>query len=153
MAAPTNAAKREKSSCQHGAVHTWHKAANRDVRDPVATGGNPDMAPTNLVEIDPERTSDPRTQLPSGRLPAPTCKWDLALGGWRSHGRHRHQRRWSHHARDRRPDRSVSRSELSSRCSGVFQRSVVMSIPPQNASVSSTTTILSAQAQQRKLTR
>src|ERR1700688_3844534 len=26
MAAPTNAAKREKSSCQHGAVHTWHKA-------------------------------------------------------------------------------------------------------------------------------
>src|SRR5471030_1063941 len=24
MAAPTNAAKREKSSCQHGAVHTWH---------------------------------------------------------------------------------------------------------------------------------
>jgi hypothetical protein len=25
MAAPTNAAKREESSCQHGAVHTWHK--------------------------------------------------------------------------------------------------------------------------------
>jgi len=24
MAAPTNAAKREKSSCQLGAVHTWH---------------------------------------------------------------------------------------------------------------------------------
>jgi hypothetical protein len=24
MAAPTNAVKREKSSCQHGAVHTWH---------------------------------------------------------------------------------------------------------------------------------
>ena len=24
MAAPTNAAKRKKSSCQHGAVHTWH---------------------------------------------------------------------------------------------------------------------------------
>jgi hypothetical protein len=23
MAAPTNAVKREKSSCQHGAVHTW----------------------------------------------------------------------------------------------------------------------------------
>ena len=23
MAAPTNAAKREESSCQHGAVHTW----------------------------------------------------------------------------------------------------------------------------------
>jgi hypothetical protein len=26
MAAPTNAAKREKSSCQLGAVHTWHEA-------------------------------------------------------------------------------------------------------------------------------
>ena len=25
MAAPTNAAKREKSSCQVGAVHTWHE--------------------------------------------------------------------------------------------------------------------------------
>ena len=24
IAAPTNAAKREDSSCQHGAVHTWH---------------------------------------------------------------------------------------------------------------------------------
>src|ERR1700675_4145699 len=27
MAAPTNAAKREKRSCQPGAVHTWHKPA------------------------------------------------------------------------------------------------------------------------------
>jgi hypothetical protein len=27
MAAPTNAAKREESSCQLGAVHTWHKAS------------------------------------------------------------------------------------------------------------------------------
>src|SRR5450432_896210 len=26
MAAPTNAAKREKSSCQSGAVHTWHNS-------------------------------------------------------------------------------------------------------------------------------
>src|SRR5476649_104286 len=25
MAAPTNAAKREESSCQSGAVHTWHR--------------------------------------------------------------------------------------------------------------------------------
>jgi hypothetical protein len=25
MAAPTNAAKREESSCQLGAVHTWHE--------------------------------------------------------------------------------------------------------------------------------
>jgi hypothetical protein len=29
MAAPTNAAKREKSSCQLGAVHTWHIASFR----------------------------------------------------------------------------------------------------------------------------
>jgi hypothetical protein len=26
MAAPTNAANREESSCQTGAVHTWHEA-------------------------------------------------------------------------------------------------------------------------------
>jgi hypothetical protein len=36
MAAPTNAAKREKSSCQLGAVHTWHQTdmptVFRDVR-------------------------------------------------------------------------------------------------------------------------
>src|SRR6267154_6284694 len=29
MAAPTNAAKREESSCQLGAVHTWHIASFR----------------------------------------------------------------------------------------------------------------------------
>jgi hypothetical protein len=29
MAAPTNAAKCEKSSCQPGAVHTWHIASFR----------------------------------------------------------------------------------------------------------------------------
>jgi hypothetical protein len=36
MAAPTNAAKRKKSPCQPGAVHTWHKTdvptALRNVR-------------------------------------------------------------------------------------------------------------------------
>src|SRR5665811_1954794 len=30
MAAPTNAAKREESSCQLGAVHTWRKAVLRN---------------------------------------------------------------------------------------------------------------------------
>ena len=34
MAAPTKTAKREESSCQLGAVHTWHKADN-----PTATIG------------------------------------------------------------------------------------------------------------------
>ena len=32
MAAPTKAAKREESSCQLGAVHTWHKG---DIREPT----------------------------------------------------------------------------------------------------------------------
>ena len=32
MAAPTNAVKREESSCQLGAVHTWHEA---DIADRV----------------------------------------------------------------------------------------------------------------------
>jgi hypothetical protein len=30
MAAPTNPAKREKSSCQSGAVHTWHNSDEVD---------------------------------------------------------------------------------------------------------------------------
>jgi hypothetical protein len=42
MAAPTNAAKREKSSCQLGAVHTWHIAsviaARRHIWSWVQTG-------------------------------------------------------------------------------------------------------------------
>jgi len=29
MAAPTNAAKREESTCQLGAVHTWHQTDQR----------------------------------------------------------------------------------------------------------------------------
>jgi len=31
MAAPTKAAKREKSSCQHGAVHTWQILLQKSV--------------------------------------------------------------------------------------------------------------------------
>ena len=40
MAAPTKAAKCEESSCQLGAVHTWHKA---DMDKCTANGGKADM--------------------------------------------------------------------------------------------------------------
>jgi hypothetical protein len=45
MAAPTNAVKREKSSCQHGAVHTWHIASFRcdAMRNLVAIRGIADI--------------------------------------------------------------------------------------------------------------
>src|ERR1035437_5425858 len=39
MAAPTNAAKREESSCQLGAVHTWHKADLSSLADDVRSQG------------------------------------------------------------------------------------------------------------------
>src|SRR5450631_3616347 len=39
MAAPTNAAKREESSCQPGAVHTWHKTDMRRRPDDVRSWG------------------------------------------------------------------------------------------------------------------
>jgi hypothetical protein len=48
MAAPTNAAKREKSSCQLGAVHTWHLA---DLGVPAYVRFAPDALPT---ETSPE---------------------------------------------------------------------------------------------------
>jgi hypothetical protein len=35
MAAPTNAAKREKSSCQLGAIHTWHFSDMAGLADDV----------------------------------------------------------------------------------------------------------------------
>ena len=44
MAAPTNAVKREESSCQLGAVHTWHKADIPAIHRMSAIGGNPDIA-------------------------------------------------------------------------------------------------------------
>src|SRR6478672_1782969 len=57
MAAPTNAAKREKSSCQLGAVHTWHNAKCRDV---AAFGAKAEVRQTSV-----ERTPhEPR--LPAG---------------------------------------------------------------------------------------
>src|SRR5450759_5598028 len=39
MAAPTNAAKREESSCQLGAVHTWHKTDMATMADDVRCRG------------------------------------------------------------------------------------------------------------------
>src|SRR5580698_2701735 len=44
MAAPTNAAKREKSSCQPGAVHTWHIASVRQRSDLSRVGYRPEVA-------------------------------------------------------------------------------------------------------------
>jgi hypothetical protein len=40
MAAPTNAAKREESSCQLGAVHTWHSGSARALVVLVAAFGS-----------------------------------------------------------------------------------------------------------------
>jgi hypothetical protein len=39
MAAPTNAAKREESSCQYGAVHTWHFSDMSGWPDEVCSWG------------------------------------------------------------------------------------------------------------------
>src|SRR6266436_4231053 len=39
MAAPTNAAKREESSCQLGAVHTWHETDVTARADDVSSSG------------------------------------------------------------------------------------------------------------------
>ena len=41
MAAPTNAAKREESPCQLGAVHTWHLAGMLGLADDVFCGWPP----------------------------------------------------------------------------------------------------------------
>jgi hypothetical protein len=62
MAAPINAAKREESSCQLGAVHTWQKAAPSDVRSHVGncegfrmTAARDDSAGTEAVVRKPPR--------------------------------------------------------------------------------------------------
>jgi hypothetical protein len=44
MAAPTNAAKREKSSCQPGAVHTWHMASFHRSSGMSGVGGRLEIA-------------------------------------------------------------------------------------------------------------
>jgi hypothetical protein len=55
MAAPTNAAKREKSSCQPGAVHTWHETdmpmAWRNVRYRARSGKH--LLATSISGFDP----------------------------------------------------------------------------------------------------
>src|ERR1700681_1425757 len=43
MAAPTNAAKHEKSSCQPGAVHTWHVSDMSGQRGMSAYGDQADL--------------------------------------------------------------------------------------------------------------
>src|SRR5664279_249435 len=59
MAAPTNAAKREESSCQPGAVHTWHKSEvspwSLHVRCWVNTGRH--LLAARISGFDPTRTS------------------------------------------------------------------------------------------------
>src|ERR1700685_4323435 len=61
MAAPTNAAKREKSSCQPGAVHTWHiasfSAVQRYVRSWGKTGsGWQRLEPSLLTQVGHRRS-------------------------------------------------------------------------------------------------
>jgi hypothetical protein len=59
MAAPTNAAKREKSSCQHGAVHTWHEAEMPkylgEVRYWMNSGKH--LLASSFSDFDPQRTT------------------------------------------------------------------------------------------------
>jgi len=59
MAAPTNAAKREESPCQPGAVHTWHETDMPkylgDVRCWVNSGKH--LLALSFSGLDPERTS------------------------------------------------------------------------------------------------
>jgi len=58
MAAPTNAAKREESPCQPGAVHTWHETdmptALRDVRSQGQSGKH--ILALSFSGFDPEET-------------------------------------------------------------------------------------------------
>ena len=71
MAAPTNAAKREKSSCQHGAVHTWHLASviavQRHVRIWVNTGS--DRHPAKVSQLT--------------RMYGPAVRFKWILPSWR----------------------------------------------------------------------
>src|SRR5260221_3807249 len=60
MAAPTNAAKREESPCQPGAVHTWHETDMPkylgDVRCWVNSGNH--MLSLSFSGFDPSETSN-----------------------------------------------------------------------------------------------
>jgi len=58
MAAPTNAAKREESPCQPGAVHTWHETdmptVFRDVRFQEQSGKH--LLALSFSGFDPNQT-------------------------------------------------------------------------------------------------
>jgi hypothetical protein len=60
MAAPTKTAKREESSCQLGAVHTWHIASFRGTQHFGSFWGEADInrqtKPAGSVENDPYAT-------------------------------------------------------------------------------------------------
>src|SRR5258707_13290726 len=74
MAAPTNAAKREESPCQPGAVHTWHETYMPkylgDVRCWVNSGNH--MLSLSFSALDPERTSSFYQSHQVGCRPEPT---------------------------------------------------------------------------------
>ena len=64
MAAPTDAAKREESSCQLGAVHTWRKAVSRKFTDwsvkkdaprPAVSYDDPAESTKGLVRFEVQR--------------------------------------------------------------------------------------------------
>ena len=84
MAAPTNAAKREESSCQHGAVHTWHETdvagPAHDVRSWRHSGPH-GYAPA--VRVDPERTLNTSFAAPVlfCERPITTCAPELLSTG------------------------------------------------------------------------
>jgi len=54
MAAPTNPAKREESSCQLGAVHTWHEAAAMSAVRSLSGAKRTWCEKLISVEIDPK---------------------------------------------------------------------------------------------------
>src|ERR1019366_8189659 len=69
MAAPTNAAKREKSSCQLGAVHTWHKTDLNRCPLSVAHGGH--SGRSAVTPVCPKRILNCTFVITSGRRPGP----------------------------------------------------------------------------------
>ena len=72
MAAPTNAAKREESSCQPGAVHTWHKLCFAISAIRSRTGAKRTWrGQPNSVEIDQESLNRKDSSAPC-RAPRPT---------------------------------------------------------------------------------
>jgi hypothetical protein len=87
MAAPTNAAKREKSSCQHGAVHTWHNDALDAAAVRARLDGNPAREPSMkflITALDTsgsvtlQRESVPAAMKKAAELISDGC-WDVEI--------------------------------------------------------------------------